>query len=298
MNHELKEQIELVIRQRQIEYREAIERVTADVQRDVVKRGLARSGVHLQLLQDGCASELRAHASHVLTDVLALLRDLDKLTDESGVWLGERLAKEIGSLAAGLGARLADKRRQLGAGGPGDQGLAQVRDSITGRARLEIAKAIGEAKLKRGTRGPAPASAPESKRLEIDGFHPRVVEVAGPLFRDGHYREAILATCIALVEAVQRKSGLKLDTSDLMKHAFSAKNPVLRVADHPSEQEGAMFLYAGAMMALRNPQAHRLGDQPDAQHALEWLGFASALFRMLEAVQIPAGGTGSGDQDG
>lgn len=297
MNDELREQIERLIRQRQITYREAIERVTREVQQDVVKRGLPRSGIHFQLLNDGWAAELRVHVAQVLTDVLSLLGTLDKLTDESGAWLGERIAKEIGSLAAGLGTKLADKRRQLGTGSVEDQGMAQVRDSITSRARLQIATAIGEAKLKREARTPAPAPAPEPKRLEIDGFHPRVIGVAGRLFRDGHYRQAILDTYIALVQAVREKSGLGLDNSPLMQRAFSQKNPVLDVSDDPDEQLGLMWLYSGAVMGIRNPKAHRVIDQPDAQRALEWLGFASVLFRVLDEARVRNPGTAPGEAE-
>lgn len=42
--------------------------------------------------------------------------------------------------------------------------------------------------------------------LDINRFHPKVVEVAGKLFEDGHYRQAILDTYIALCNEVQLKA--------------------------------------------------------------------------------------------
>ncbi len=75
-------------------------------------------------------------------------------------------------------------------------------------------------------------------RLEI---HPRVIEVSDNLFSQGNYREAILNTYIALVEAVKSKAGLRdKDNTPLMQDAFSQKQPKLRVSDDPDDQVGFM----------------------------------------------------------
>ena len=41
----------------------------------------------------------------------------------------------------------------------------------------------------------------------LDDLHPTVAKVASDLWKDGHYRQAILDTYIALVNAVKEKSG-------------------------------------------------------------------------------------------
>jgi uncharacterized protein (TIGR02391 family) len=51
-----------------------------------------------------------------------------------------------------------------------------------------------------------------------------------------------------------------------------------------SEQRGMMFLYVGAMLALRNPRAHAL-IQDDPEQALEYLGLLSMLVKALDRAE-------------
>lgn len=118
----------------------------------------------------------------------------------------------------------------------------------------------------------------------IYDLHPTVKEVAGKLFIDGHYRQALLDTYIALSEVVKSKSGLLIDNTPVMQSAFSPKSPKIKLSEDNDEQQGYMWLFSGAMMALRNPSAHKLGTKRTPQETLEWLTFASALFRMLDNV--------------
>jgi uncharacterized protein (TIGR02391 family) len=129
---------------------------------------------------------------------------------------------------------------------------------------------------------------PTGERL-LENFHPLVLKHASRLFGDGHYRQAILDTYIALGEQVQALSGRhNLDGSALMQNVFSAKNPKLSLSTDPDEQMGFMWLFSGALMAIRNPKAQRTKPHEDALSALEWLGFASVLFRVLDgATKLP-----------
>ena len=113
-------------------------------------------------------------------------------------------------------------------------------------------------------------------------LHPTVQAVASVLFENGHFRQALLDTYIALSNAVQGKAQLGLDNTPLMRKAFSPNNTVLKLSDDAGEQEGFMHLFEGAMMGIRNPLAHRLGEHVDPQRTLEWLSFASVLFRILD----------------
>jgi hypothetical protein len=47
-----------------------------------------------------------------------------------------------------------------------------------------------------------------------------------------------------------------------------------------------MFLYAGAMLALRNPRAHKLIEDIPEQ-ALEYIGFLSLLAKALDRANKP-----------
>jgi len=121
-------------------------------------------------------------------------------------------------------------------------------------------------------------------------LHPRIADVSADLFRDGHYRNAVLDACVALVNFVKEKSRRHdLDGAALMRTVFSKNNPVLAFNElkDPTdldEQEGLMHLFEGAVMALRNPRAHALA--PDtAEGALEFIAFLSLLAKQLESAR-------------
>lgn len=74
-----------------------------------------------------------------------------------------------------------------------------------------------------------------------------------------------------------------------MQNVFSPKNPVLKFSDlqtqtEQSEQQGMMFLYAGAMLALRNPRAHEIIED-DPEKALEYIAFLSLLAKSLDKAK-------------
>ena len=121
-------------------------------------------------------------------------------------------------------------------------------------------------------------------------LHSRVRAVSTQLFKDKHYRQAILQACLALNEAVQQRSGRSdLDGVSLMNHVFSLKTPILQFSGHPDEQQGYMWLFSGMTMAIRNPRAHKVGEEEDldANDALELLALISALFRALDGALKP-----------
>jgi len=121
-------------------------------------------------------------------------------------------------------------------------------------------------------------------------LHPRIAAVSADLFRDGHYRNAVLDASVALVNFVKEKSRRHdLDGAGLMRAVFSKNNPTLafndlRDATDLDEQEGLMHLFAGAVMALRNPRAHDLSpDTPEG--ALEFIAFLSLLAKQVDRAQ-------------
>ena len=74
-----------------------------------------------------------------------------------------------------------------------------------------------------------------------------------------------------------------------MTLVFSARTPVLKFNDGAtesdrSEQQGMMQLFAGAMLAFRNPRAHQIiKDHPEK--ALEILSFLSFLAKAVDAAK-------------
>jgi uncharacterized protein (TIGR02391 family) len=114
-------------------------------------------------------------------------------------------------------------------------------------------------------------------------LHPKVVEIATKYIdRGGHLRAAVHDVYIALENHVQDKSGLKDIGASLMSTVFSASKTILKVADHPEEQVGGMNLFQGAIKFIRNQYGHKHDVEPTEQEALEWLAFASALFRLVD----------------
>ena len=116
---------------------------------------------------------------------------------------------------------------------------------------------------------------------------PDLRQVCRRPFADGYYSYSVELAYRCLNNAVKGKSGLtEADGVNLMRNAFSANNPVLRLnglrtTTEKDEQRGYMELYAGAMAGIRNPRAHELNfvDPPDV--ALELLVIANHLMRNL-----------------
>ncbi len=121
-------------------------------------------------------------------------------------------------------------------------------------------------------------------------LHPEIKRAVAQLFADGHYSNAIEDACKVLDGLVKIRSGkYDLSGTDLMTTVFSAKNPVLRFNDlasesERSEQQGLMHLYAGSMLAFRNPRAHEL-IKDDAEYALEVISFISMLAKTLDRAK-------------
>jgi uncharacterized protein (TIGR02391 family) len=121
-------------------------------------------------------------------------------------------------------------------------------------------------------------------------LHMEIKRAVGQLFADGHYSNAIEDACKVLDGLVKLRSGkYDLSGTDLMTTVFSAKNPILRFNDlasdsDRSEQQGLMHLYAGAMLAFRNPRAHEL-VKDDAEYALEAISFVSMLAKTLDRAK-------------
>ncbi|MGE6577396.1 TIGR02391 family protein [Paenibacillus xylanexedens] len=117
---------------------------------------------------------------------------------------------------------------------------------------------------------------------KLEGLHTRVLEVAQKLFGDKHFRSAVLDTYVALDNDVRRKSRLEQDGTALMQKAFTNKSPILKFVGGDDQQQGAMWLFSGAVMGIRNVLAHNQKESLEEQEALELLYFASTLFRKLD----------------
>lgn len=117
-----------------------------------------------------------------------------------------------------------------------------------------------------------------------------LIAVSRALFLDGHYASAVFEAYKCLNNLVKVTSGsTNLDGAKLMNHVFSPKDPILALNDLSSvskcdEQIGYMQILAGVMTGIRNPRAHEHGVKDDPKSALELLGLANHLMRMVRRV--------------
>ena len=123
--------------------------------------------------------------------------------------------------------------------------------------------------------------------VRLSYMHPKIQDIAGPLFVDGHHAPAILEAFKADNNEVKRVSGLTQDGQQLMAAAFDEKNPVLQLNElqtqsEKDEQAGFKLLYMGAMSGIRNPKAHDQVPNPDEVRTLEYLSLASLLMRRID----------------
>jgi uncharacterized protein (TIGR02391 family) len=170
------------------------------------------------------------------------------------------------------------------------QSLAQQiepyeRGVATAARNLRIIIELFEEKIGDST-GP---SASPSRALDNLHLHPQIADASVDLFKSGHYANSVEDACKVLDFLVKMKSKRDLSGTELMQVAFSPKAPVLKFNDQlndseKSEQQGMMFLYAGAMLAFRNPRAHGLLTD-DPVEALEIIGFVNFLAKSLDRAK-------------
>jgi uncharacterized protein (TIGR02391 family) len=190
--------------------------------------------------------EYSAHGSHSVGYPLSVVGLED---DEYQQAFAENLPKTVGMLE-GLVKRLEEKRQDLA----GDK-TSRVKASFEG--------------------------------LDL---HPRIADVCADLYRGGHYRNAVLDASVALVNLVKEKSRRHdLDGVGLMTTVFSKNKPILAFNElkdktDEDEQEGMMYLFMGAVLALRNPRAHALPDD-SPEMALEYIGLISLLAKRAEQAK-------------
>lgn len=123
---------------------------------------------------------------------------------------------------------------------------------------------------------------------DFSNIHPIIREASEKQFLNTHYREAVLNSFSRLIEEIKDKypisdkAGKLKDGVDLMQDIFSKDNPKLSFSNDPNERQGIMFLFSGAVGAIRNKYAHKTKEIEDKDFAFELINFASALMRLFE----------------
>ncbi len=122
-------------------------------------------------------------------------------------------------------------------------------------------------------------------------LHPAIKKSSYQQYRDGHLREAVLNSVIAIFDQIRRMTGIAADGDALVNNAFSLEHPViifseLETESGQSDQKGFMQIFRGAFQGIRNPKAHSLANDLNEQKAAQYLVFASLLARRLDEAKV------------
>lgn len=158
--------------------------------------------------------------------------------------------------------------------------------------RFQRFEAIARALAKMPQREPATQPAAETAALhpfDARNTHPGLPAKVRELFDDGHYAEATFEAFKYLDKTVDKHAGLGESGKDLMMKAFKEDSPKIKLtplstASEKNEQEGFKFIFAGGVVAIRNPRGHEHSVVDNLDLCLDHLSFVSMLLRRLEQV--------------
>jgi uncharacterized protein (TIGR02391 family) len=138
--------------------------------------------------------------------------------------------------------------------------------------------------------GLGPPSTPAVELYDRMVTNAELREATRQLYMDGHYAKAVEEGFKYINKLVRRRTRLTGDGTGLMRTAFSANQPYLklneqRTQSQKDEQQGYMDIFAGCMMGIRNPRAHEQGFVDGQQRALELLTLANHLVGVILAAR-------------
>ncbi|MBQ2886981.1 MAG: TIGR02391 family protein [Alphaproteobacteria bacterium] len=123
-----------------------------------------------------------------------------------------------------------------------------------------------------------------------ENIHPQIVAVSKARFNNEHYADAVEAAFKEINTRVKKiykdRTSVEKDGAKLMLAAFSVQNPIIKLGDISTEtgtniQQGYMEMFAGAMIGIRNPQAHN-NLLITRDNAIRELHFASMLMYKID----------------
>jgi len=125
-------------------------------------------------------------------------------------------------------------------------------------------------------------------------LHPIIKRSSLQHYKDGHFRDAVLNSIIAVYEFIRSKSSSDEDGDKLIGKVFSLEAPKLILSEITSEsgkndQKGFMQIFKGAYQGIRNPKAHSLSHDLTDIKAAQYLVFASLLARRIDEAIIEDG---------
>lgn len=115
---------------------------------------------------------------------------------------------------------------------------------------------------------------------------PELPSIVQELFDNGHYAQATFEAYKFVDKEIQRHAKSAKSGFGLMMEALGGDNPTVRLTpmlsvSQQDEQKGFQFLFAGAVLAIRNPRGHEYAVADDPDLCLDHLSLASVLMRRL-----------------
>ena len=122
--------------------------------------------------------------------------------------------------------------------------------------------------------------------FDLRNIHPKLPKKVKELFDDGHYSQSTFEAFKFLEKEIQKFSSSAESGSKLMMKVFGGSPPVLALTkmlnqSDIDEQEGYKFIFAGGMLAIRNPRGHEYTINDNIDVCLDHLSFVSMLLRKL-----------------
>jgi len=127
----------------------------------------------------------------------------------------------------------------------------------------------------------------EEHPFDVRDIHPKFPTIVRNLFDDGHYAQSTFEAYKFIDKKVQQLSGETGSGFNLMMRVFPENSPIIKITSCSStserdEQKGFQFLFAGSVLAIRNPRGHEYAVSDDPDTCLDHLSLASMLLRRLE----------------
>lgn len=115
---------------------------------------------------------------------------------------------------------------------------------------------------------------------------PDIPAIVQQLFDNGHYAQATFEAYKFVDKEIQRHAKSSKAGFQLMMDALGGISPTVRLTpmltvSQQDEQKGFQFLFAGAILAIRNPRGHEYAVNDDPDLCLDHLLLASLLLRRL-----------------
>jgi uncharacterized protein (TIGR02391 family) len=126
-------------------------------------------------------------------------------------------------------------------------------------------------------------------QFDVRNIHPILPKKVKTLFDDGHFSQATFEALKFLDKEVARIANSSESGFKLMMAAFPESSPLIKLTPcsnetERNEQKGYQFLFAGSILAIRNPRGHEYSIHDSPDECLDYLAVTSVLLRRLQSA--------------